>query len=90
MIQKLKKIQYIVAGLFMLSACELDLVPQADLSDGVFWQTDQDFRQATNYLYKISETENRTETNMMLHPQFRDVMSDNAVSGGYLRSQSDQ
>jgi hypothetical protein len=66
----------------MLSACELDLVPQADLSDGVFWQTDQDFRQATNYLYKISETENRTETNMMLHPQFRDVMSDNAVSGG--------
>lgn len=77
MVRKFKNIQLIITGLFTLSACSLDLVPQADLSDEVFWQTDQDFRQAVNYLYKASEIES---TDMMLYPLYRDVMSDNAVN----------
>ncbi len=78
MIKNLKKIKILAAGLLIiLSACNLDLVPQADLSDEVFWKTDQDFRQAVNYLYKANEI---ASTDMMLYPLFMDVMSDNAVN----------
>lgn len=75
-----KKIHIIIAGLLTLSACDLDLVPQADLSDEVFWQTDEDFRQSLNYLYKASEI---SSTDMQAYPLWTDVMSDNAVANGF-------
>ena len=42
-----------MVGLFALCACELDTVPESDLTEAIFWQTDGDFRQATNNLYRI-------------------------------------
>lgn len=80
MVQRFKKINIIVAGLLMLTACDLNLVPEANLSDEVFWKNDQDFRQAMNYLYKALEV---PSTDMQSYPLWRDVMSDNAVASGF-------
>jgi hypothetical protein len=80
MVQRFKKINVIVAALLMLTACDLNLVPEANLSDEVFWKNDQDFRQALNYLYKVSEI---SSTDMQAYPLWMDVMSDNAVANGF-------
>lgn len=79
MIRKFKNIGIVLAGTFLLSACNLDLVPEADLSDEVFWKTDQDFRQGVNYLYKAIEM-GATESE---YPLMKDVLSDNAVMTGF-------
>jgi hypothetical protein len=80
MIQAIKKIKILAAGLLFLSSCDLNLVPEANLSDEVYWKTDQDFRQALNYLYKAIEI---PSTDKDAYPLFMDVLSDNAVSSGF-------
>lgn len=80
MIQAIKKIKILAAGLLLLSSCDLNLVPEANLSDEVYWKTDQDFRQALNYLYKAIEI---PSTDKEAYPLFTDVLSDNAVSSGF-------
>jgi hypothetical protein len=65
-----------VVGLFTLAACDLDTVPESNLSDGIFWKTDNDFRQATNDLYKASVLDGWVQE----YPAIADVMSDNAFA----------
>ena len=69
-----------MAGLFILPACDLDMIPESDLSDEIFLQTDRDFRQAVNYLYKAIEVFPNDEQE---YPLMVDVMSDNAVSSEF-------
>lgn len=64
------------AGLATLSACDLETVPESNLSDAIFWQTDNDFRQATNDLYKLAGDVSYTDNEYQI---IADVMSDNAV-----------
>src|SRR5688500_18447491 len=69
-----------IVGLFALCACELDTVPESDLSEAIFWQTDGDFRQATNNLYwMISDPAGLGNYTAEGYPIIADVMSDNAV-----------
>lgn len=51
---KLKDILIVlIVGLFTINACDiLEQTPESDLSDVVYWQSENDFRQAANYLYK--------------------------------------
>ena len=77
MIQKIKNTIVVLAGLFILNACDLTLIPESDLSDEVFWRSDSEFRQALNYFYKLIEI---APGNEMDYPLMSDVMSDNAVS----------
>jgi hypothetical protein len=65
-----------IVGLFTLAACDLDTVPEANLSDGIFWQTDNDFRQATNNLYRMVVVDSWEQE----YPAVADVMSDNAFA----------
>lgn len=90
-LKRLKINRIAIAGLFILAACDLETVPEANLSDAIFWQTDDDFRQATNNLYNIAESVGYTKEE---YPIIADVMSDNAVlrpfssiaNGSYLPS----
>lgn len=90
-IKNLKIARFAIIGLFTLAACDLETVPEANLSDAIFWQTDNDFRQATNNLYDITESVGYTQEE---YPLIADVMSDNAVlrsfspigNGSYLPS----
>src|SRR5688500_7143518 len=69
-----------IVGLFTLAACDLQTVPEADLSEAIFWQTDGDFRQATNDLYRMISDPNGLGNYTSEHyPIIADVMSDNAV-----------
>jgi hypothetical protein len=65
-----------IVGLLTLAACDLDTVPESNLSDGIFWQTDNDFRQATNNLYKTVVIDSWEQE----YPAIADVMSDNAFA----------
>jgi starch-binding outer membrane protein, SusD/RagB family len=69
-----------IVGLITMCACDLNTVPEADLSEAIFWQTDNDFRQATNNLYRMASDPNAagnyTSEN---YPIIADVMSDNAI-----------
>src|SRR5690606_22977492 len=76
--QRIKNTLAILAGIWILSSCELNLIPESDLSDEVFWQSDADFRQALNYFYKAIEIGPGDE---FAYPLMNDVMSDNAISG---------
>jgi hypothetical protein len=42
-----------LALLSLVSACEIDRIPEDRVSDPVFWRTENDLRNATNYLYKL-------------------------------------
>src|SRR5690606_28807518 len=76
MIQKLKHTIIVFISLFIINACDLALIPESDLSDEVFWRTDEEFRQALNYFYKLIEIEINDE---QAYPLMTDVMSDNAI-----------
>lgn len=39
------------AFLLLLSACEVDRLPETTISDDVFWRSETDLKQAANYLY---------------------------------------
>jgi starch-binding outer membrane protein, SusD/RagB family len=39
--------------LVTVSACEIERIPEDRVSDPVFWRTENDLRNATNYLYKL-------------------------------------
>lgn len=69
-----------IVGLVTLCACDLNTVPEADLSEAIFWQTDNDFRQATNNLYRMASDPNGAASYTSEHyPIIADVMSDNAI-----------
>ncbi len=63
-------------GLITLNSCDLNRVPETTLSDGVYWQSDNDFWAAIYYLYKATEVGSTRPEYMLI----ADVMSDNAVS----------
>lgn len=47
-----KSFQYgSVAALLLLSACEVDRLPETAISDDVFWQSESDLKLAANFLY---------------------------------------
>jgi hypothetical protein len=77
-------------GLLTFNACNLTTVPESNLSNAVYWQTDDDFRQAANDLYDLSMVNYTAED----YPLIADVMSDNAIltpfstisNGSYLPS----
>ena len=56
-------------------SCDLDRFPESDLTDAVYWQTENDFEQAANYLYRASHREWYDEDYQL----YADNMSDNAV-----------
>ena len=62
--------------LVAFNACELDQIPESNLTDAVYWQTDNDFRQAANYLYKVVDVYTWDDH----HPLKADIMSDNALA----------
>jgi hypothetical protein len=70
----------IIFAVFILlvafNACELNQIPESNLTDAVYWQTDDDFRQAANYLYKVVDIYTWDDH----YPLKADIMSDNAVS----------
>lgn len=69
-----------IVSLFTLFACDLQTVPESDLSEAIFWQSDGDFRQATNDLYRmISDPNGLGNYTAEQYPIIADVMSDNAV-----------
>jgi len=69
-----------IVGLVTLCACDLNTVPEADLSEAIFWQTDNDFRQGTNNLYRLVYDPNGAGNYTSEHyPLISDVMSDNAI-----------
>jgi starch-binding outer membrane protein, SusD/RagB family len=39
--------------MLLASACDIDRIPEDRVSDPVFWRTENDLRNATNYLYKL-------------------------------------
>jgi hypothetical protein len=75
-LKNIKIARFAIVGLFTLAACDLDTVPESNLSDGIFWQTDNDFRQATNNLYKTVVIDSWEQE----YPAIADVMSDNAFA----------
>jgi hypothetical protein len=44
---------YLLPLALLASACEIDRIPEDRVSDPVFWRTENDLRNATNYLYKL-------------------------------------
>jgi starch-binding outer membrane protein, SusD/RagB family len=69
-----------IVSLSTLFACDLQTVPESDLTEAIFWQTDGDFRQATNNIYRlISDPEGLANYTKEPYPIIADVMSDNAV-----------
>jgi starch-binding outer membrane protein, SusD/RagB family len=54
-IMKLNKYcSLIIVGLMMIvSSCDIDRIPEDRVSDPVFWRTESDLRNASNYLYKM-------------------------------------
>ena len=75
-LKNMKITRVAIVGLLTLAACDLDTVPESNLSDGIFWQTDNDFRQATNNLYKTVVIDSWEQE----YPAIADVMSDNAFA----------
>lgn len=75
-LKNMKIARIAILGLFTLAACDLDTVPESSLSDGIFWRTDNDFRQAANYLYPLSVIDSWEQE----FPAVEDVMSDNAFA----------
>lgn len=75
-LKNMKMTRVAIVGLLTLAACDLDTVPESNLSDGIFWQTDNDFRQATNNLYKTVVIDSWEQE----YPAIADVMSDNAFA----------
>lgn len=41
----------LISGLFVLNACDLERYPESALSDAIYWQSENDFEQACNFLY---------------------------------------
>ncbi len=62
--------------LVAFNACELNQIPESNLTDAVYWQTDNDFRQAANYLYKVVDVYTWDDH----YPLKADIMSDNALA----------
>jgi len=58
---------YIFCLLVSLTACEIDRIPETQLSDPSFWRSESDLRSATNYLYTF-----------LPDPTTEDVWSDDA------------
>ncbi len=76
MIHKIKNITIAAFSvLFVLNACDLNRIPETNLSDGVFWQNENDFKEATRYLYMAADI----SISASHYPLFADVMSDNAI-----------
>ncbi|MBU2903609.1 RagB/SusD family nutrient uptake outer membrane protein [Arenibacter algicola] len=61
-------INLLVMGLFAVTSCEVDRLPETSISDPSFWQNEGDLRSATNYLY----------TFLPGLPVYEDEWSDNA------------
>ena len=77
MIQKIKNLTIAAfVSIFVLNACELDRIPESNLSDEIYWASDVDFQEAVNYLYQVSSV-NSTYDHF---PLCADIMSDNAIS----------
>jgi starch-binding outer membrane protein, SusD/RagB family len=52
----MKSFKYIFTSIVLLagvSSCEIDRLPEDRISDQVFWKTENDLRNATNYLYRL-------------------------------------
>ncbi len=79
MLYKNYKIVGLITALVVLSSCELERIPEGDLSDKVYWKSDSDFREGTNYLYKAIQLPVNDEE---AYPLFSDVTTDNAVANG--------
>ncbi|WP_234736225.1 RagB/SusD family nutrient uptake outer membrane protein [Tellurirhabdus bombi] len=47
----IKHTVFTLALLFSLSACEVDRLPETNISDETFWQSESDIKVANNYLY---------------------------------------
>lgn len=79
-----------IGNLLLFAACDLDRIPESELSDAVYWQSAADFRQAANYLYRASSIDWFDAD----YPLYADRMSDNAIglspnnisNGSYLPS----
>ena len=69
------KIWIVIAGLMLQYACDIDRIPEADLSDTNFWQNENDFQKGTNYLYTLF-LPNSTSAE---YPLYADQLSDNAM-----------
>jgi starch-binding outer membrane protein, SusD/RagB family len=44
---------FTISMMFTVTSCEIDRIPEDRISDQVFWRTEADLRNATNYLYKM-------------------------------------
>lgn len=66
----------IIIFTWMLSSCELDRIPESDLSDAVFWQTPDDYKKAANYLYRASHVDAYDDSYILR----ADNMSDNTFA----------
>ena len=56
-------------------SCELERLPESNLSDATFWQKENDFKQAANYLYSASHRDFGDD----YYELYQDNMSDNAI-----------
>ena len=70
------KLSIIVSGILILFSCELNRLPETDLSDAGFWKNANDFEQGVNYLYTLYLPSAGATTN---YPLATDQMSDNAM-----------
>lgn len=65
----------IIIILSLVSACDLNRIPESDLSDAVYWQSESDFQQAVNYLYRGTHNEWYEDDYQL----YADRMSDNVI-----------
>lgn len=87
---KKNNIVKLITCIFLLSACDLDRIPETDLSDAVYWQNADDFKNAASYLYSIYLPNSTND----FYPLYADKLSDNAMgtelneisNGSYLPS----
>lgn len=60
----IKRVPFLgVLGLLLLSACEVNRLPETQLSDPAFWKTEGDLQAAANYLYTFLPTLPYTDDN---------------------------
>lgn len=85
------KITIYIFVLLGLNACDLDRYPETALSDAVYWRTEDDFKQACNYLYTLYVPRaNVSEYYFLERDHWSDIAGDdglNSISdGSYLPS----
>ena len=51
----IKNILGIIACLLLITACEVERLPETNISDATFWRSESDIKTANNYLYTFLE-----------------------------------